>query len=142
MFYTQIVRTPAGPTLIHSPCMTDHKKIAGLRIKAARKAMGLSGAKLASLVPGLTPSALGNYEQGTRYPSPSILTGLAKALKEPASYLGALDDDQGLVTLSRTYVRLDERGKTTIHRVAESQPSEYSSGPQNEVDKEQARKAR
>ena len=99
----------------------DTKKIAGQRIAAARKAIRLTQAELAAQVPGLTPSRLSNYEQGTRYPDPDILIKLAQILHEPASFLGALDDDPRLQALSRLYTKLDQRGKDTLHSVAESQ---------------------
>jgi transcriptional regulator with XRE-family HTH domain len=106
----------------------DIKQIAGQRIAAARKALNLKQAELAALVPELSPSRLGNYEQGTRYPDPEILIKLAQILGEPASYLGGLDDDQGLQTLARMYTRLDKRGRDTLHSVAESQSTPVKPG--------------
>ncbi|WP_339638919.1 helix-turn-helix transcriptional regulator [uncultured Haliea sp.] len=112
----------------------DYKKLAGKRIKAAREAIGLTQVAVAGHVPGLTPSRLGNFEQGTRYPPPDILVALSKILKEPASYLGGLDDDPSLEALARKYVRMDSRGKDTLHRVAESQPPAYGAQPEIKKD--------
>lgn len=117
----------------------EHKKIAGERIRAARKAAGYKSRKeLADQISGLTPSTLGNYEQGLRYPPPRILIELARLLGEPASYLGALDDDPGRINLDRKYARMDQRGKDTLHRVAESQPVPYGSDDQSDHEEESA----
>lgn len=100
----------------------DYRKLAGERIQAARKAAGFTSREsLAEEIPGLTFSALGNYEQGLRYPPPNILVALARILGEPASYLGALDDDESRTSLDRKYMRLDQRGRDTLHRIAQSE---------------------
>tara|TARA_R110002096_G_scaffold326071_1_gene519950 strand:+ start:75 stop:419 length:345 start_codon:yes stop_codon:yes gene_type:complete len=109
------------------------KEISGKRIAEARDKLGLTQRELAELVPGLSPSRLGNYEQGGRYAPPEILLGLAKVLNEPASYLAALDSDPGLIALERKYVKMDQRGKDTLHRVAESQPAPFETGTTKET---------
>ena len=125
MFSTQIASTGHHNACINFAFM-DYKKTAGKRIAEARQAKGLSQTELAAQIPGLSGSRLGNYEQGTRYPSPDILMLLSKILEEPASYLAALDDNPSLTTLNRKYVRMDKRGQDTLHRVAESQPATYT----------------
>lgn len=52
----------------------------GRRISAAREAKGLKQREVCVLVPGLTVSALSNYEQGTRKPDPEVIKKLAVAL--------------------------------------------------------------
>ena len=131
MFSTQIASTGHHNACINFAFM-DYKKIAGKRIAEARLAKGLSQSELAAQVPGLSQSRLGNYEQGTRYPSPDILMCLSKILEEPASYLAALDDNPALAALNRKYVRMDKRGQDTLHRVAESQPPTYGADDENE----------
>jgi transcriptional regulator with XRE-family HTH domain len=66
------------------------------RLKAARKAAGLSQKKLAELidVDGSNPrSRLSNYEVGRFTPSFDVIVRIAKALDYPESYFYTIDDD-------------------------------------------------
>ncbi|WP_323839599.1 helix-turn-helix domain-containing protein [Photorhabdus africana] len=65
------------------------------RLKAARKAAGLSQKKLAELidVDGSNPrSRLSNYEVGRFTPSFDVIIRIAKALDYPESYFYTVDD--------------------------------------------------
>lgn len=66
------------------------------RLKAARKAAGLSQEKLAELIniEGLNlRSRLSNYEVGRNIPSFDVIVRIAKALDYPESYFYTIDDD-------------------------------------------------
>ena len=58
----------------------------GARIAALRREAGLSQAQLASML-GISPSAMGMYEQGRREPSLQLLGELARVLKVSTDYL-------------------------------------------------------
>lgn len=116
----------------------DYKKIAGMRIAQARRAKGMTQEQLADRLPGVSASRIGNYEQGTRYPDPPTFRALSRVLEEPAGWLSAVEDDESLLNLSRKYVRMDQRGKDTLHRVAESQPTPYSGSDQDQEQEESA----
>lgn len=98
----------------------DYKKLSGARIREGREEKGLGQAALADLI-GVEPSAVGNYEQGLRYPKPNILQKLSKILEIPVSYLSGLEPDKRAESLILLYAKLDKRGKETLIRVAEAQ---------------------
>lgn len=102
----------------------DYKKISGSRIRAARETLGIDRATLAELI-GVEPSAIGNYEQGLRYPKPLILSGLCKHLRMPVGYLSGLEPDKRLDKLLLIYSKMDQRGRDTVHSVAESQSATH-----------------
>ena len=52
----------------------------GARIAALRRQAGMNQAKLAALL-GVSPSAVGMYEQGRREPSADVLVALGKIMK-------------------------------------------------------------
>ena len=58
----------------------------GDRIGAARRSRGLSQAELARRL-GISPSAMGMYEQGRREPSAQMLVDLARTLEVSTDYL-------------------------------------------------------
>ena len=58
----------------------------GDRIGAARRSRGLSQAELARRL-GISPSAMGMYEQGRREPSAQTLVTLARELEVSTDYL-------------------------------------------------------
>lgn len=65
----------------------------GRRIRTAREAKGLTLKGLAALTNSLSPSRIGNYEQGSRTPGPHEAIELAHALGNVrASYLMCLDE--------------------------------------------------
>lgn len=103
----------------------DLKKQIGLRIKAARENNGWSLAELAARTISLQKSRIGNYEQGTRTPGPLEAKELARALGVSAAYVLCVDDESTLSEdekkLLEKYRHTDERGKTAIQGVAESQ---------------------
>lgn len=85
----------------HTLCMSQSKKTdealeAGRRIKAARKALGLSLAALSKLSGGiLTGSRIGNYEQGAREVDIFAARLLAKALDvHPAYLMGLISEEE------------------------------------------------
>lgn len=104
--------------------MDDFKKEAGIRLKRARDAMGLSLEEAARRVPGLSKSRLGNWEQGTRTMPNEFAVKLAAVYGVKAAWLGCLDDDQGdqrKTRLDAIYGQLDDRGRSAVLRVAESE---------------------
>ena len=58
----------------------------GPRIAALRRERGMSQAELAASI-GLSPSALGMYEQGRREPSADTMVALARALGVTTDFL-------------------------------------------------------
>lgn len=58
----------------------------GQRIGALRRKLGLSQAELARRL-GISPSAMGMYEQGRREPSGTTLVALARELQVTTDYL-------------------------------------------------------
>lgn len=58
----------------------------GARIAALRRAAGLSQAQLAQKL-GISPSAMGMYEQGRREPSMETLVAIAKIFQVSTDYL-------------------------------------------------------
>ena len=61
-------------------------KEVGNRIKLLRKKKGLNQAQLASAI-GLTPSAVSNYEQGTREPNGDTLKAMVEVLETTPDYI-------------------------------------------------------
>ena len=62
------------------------KAMLGTRIAALRREAGMSQAQLAKLL-GISPSAMGMYEQGRREPSLHLLGELARVLNVSTDYL-------------------------------------------------------
>jgi len=109
----------------------DYKKVAGERIRKARENRNLSRPELAAMIKGLGVSTLSNYELGLRYPSPANLAALSEILDEPAGYLAGIENDPRASTLLRMYKKMDNRGRETLHRVAESQSVSYADENKN-----------
>lgn len=101
----------------------DYKKISGNRIRAARERLGIDRAELAELI-GVEPSAIGNYELGTRYPKPPLLSKLSKELRVPVGLLSGLEPDKRIEALLSMYSDMDDRGRDTVHSVAEFQSAD------------------
>jgi transcriptional regulator with XRE-family HTH domain len=103
----------------------DTKTESGKRIKAAREGLGLTLKDVCERTNGvLTPTRLSNWEHGSRMISVDEAKRLAPILETTAGYLLTLEDEPGdrrLQTLVTTYKMLDERGRDTVHRVAEAQ---------------------
>lgn len=103
----------------------DTKSESGKRIKAAREGLELTLKDVCDRTNGLlTPTRLSNWEHGLRMISVDEAKRLAPILETTASYLLTIEDEPGdkrLQTLVTTYKMLDERGRDTVHRVAEAQ---------------------
>ncbi len=105
------------------PRQMDTKTESGKRIKAARKRLELTLADVCAQVDGLTVTRLSNWETGTRMISVDEAKRLAPALQTTAGYLLTVDDepgDQRLQTLVATYKLLNDAGRQTVQRVAET----------------------
>ena len=104
----------------------DLKREIGRRIKKAREDAGLTLRELSNKVGHLKVSRISNYEQGRRAPGPDEAKALAMALGVSAAYLLCVDAESELrpdeKALLDNYRATDSRGKTTIIRIAESQP--------------------
>ena len=61
-------------------------RVLGQRIAALRRQQGLSQAQLAARL-GISPSAMGMYEQGRREPSADTLVALARELQVTTDFL-------------------------------------------------------
>ena len=108
----------------------DTKAEAGRRIKAARLALGLRLEDVCSRIPELTVSRLSNWEQGRNLIGVEEAKKLAPVLGVSAGYILTLEDapaDKRESALLQLFRESDERGRTSIFRVAESQ-SAYAAG--------------
>jgi transcriptional regulator with XRE-family HTH domain len=115
----------------------DTKTESGLRIKACRKNAGLKQREVCDSIPGLTVTRLSNWENGLRMLSIDEAKRLAPVLETTAGYLLTIDNDPGdkrLQSLIAKYKMLDERGKTALHRVAESECEYIVSAPTEQKD--------
>lgn len=101
----------------------NYKKISGGRIREGRIARDLSQEALADLV-GVEPSTIGNYEQGTRYPKPNVMSKLAKVLHLPVGYISGLETDKRIEALVLLYSKMGKRDKDMLFRIAEAQSAE------------------
>ena len=90
----------------------------GTRIAALRRQAGMSQAQLAALL-GISPSAMGMYEQGRREPSLQLLGELARILGVSTDYLitGAprTDDRETVEKMLANRIR-------SIDRILEERP--------------------
>lgn len=105
--------------------MKDQTKIeSGRRIKNARDSLNLTLADVHAKLPWLTVSRLSNWEQGSRMIGVEEAKKLAPILNVSAAYLLTLEDapiDTKEKALLNLYRNLDERGKSTLIRVAETE---------------------
>lgn len=115
----------------------------GERLRRARKAMhpkmtqGAAAERLAELLgdpeaTGAAASRVSNYENAIRLPDLRTITLLCEIYR--CSIASILDDDHAARTeqeykLLQLYRSTDERGRTQITRVAESQPGKYAADP-------------
>lgn len=115
----------------------DLKEEIGRRIKQAREDAGLTLLELSKRVGHLKVSRISNYEQGRRTPGPEEARALARALGVSAAYLLCVDAESELrpdeKALLENYRATDSRGRSTIIRIAESQPV-------HEIDRDTGRK--
>jgi len=111
----------------------------GSFIRQRRHRLGMQAKELAQLV-GLTASAIGRIEGGSRRPSPESLQRLALALGLPAADLFALGGYAAPVELPtlRPYLRakyhLSERTIADVEDYLRSQGIPPSSGPRDGED--------
>ena len=97
----------------------------GQRISALRRQQGLSQAELASRL-GISPSAMGMYEQGRREPAADTLVALSRELGVTTDFLltgevTARLDEEAYTRMLRSLVgaadrRLESRGKRPFTR--------------------------
>ena len=100
----------------------------GRRLKQAREATGKTLVETCDKVPGLSPTRLSNWENGTRTADLQIVKKLAKIYLTGASYLMTLEDeppDPKSTLLIALYRATDPRGQEAILRVAEME-SKYT----------------
>ncbi|MDY7544720.1 helix-turn-helix transcriptional regulator [Glaciimonas sp. Gout2] len=100
----------------------------GRRLKQAREATGKTLVETCAEVPGLSPTRLSNWENGTRTADLQIVKKLAKIYLTGASYLMTLEDeppDPRSTLLITLYRATDIRGQEAILRVAEME-SKYT----------------
>lgn len=109
--------------------------IYGERIREARMLKGWSQKKLADEC-GTTQQTIQRYESGASEPQSTYLARVSKALDVSVSYLLGMDDDAlteiALSTdelkLIQLYRSTDQRGRSTILAVAESQRINHLKG--------------
>lgn len=86
-----------------------------------RKREGISQAELALRV-GVSPSAIGNYESGTRMPTKEIEEALADYFNVSLGFLRGIDEEQERFTeeereLIRAYRSADDLEKSMVRRI-------------------------
>ena len=98
----------------------------GTRIKELRTREGLTQAQLAKAV-GVTPAAVGNYEQGVSFPKESVLKKLFGALNcSPNELFGREEFSEEDYEHLRLYVRLDSNSKRIVDECTERELSRTS----------------
>lgn len=109
-----------------------YRKEVGGRLKAARidSKIGTQADVAAGLsrLMGETiePSAIGNYEQGTRLPDPITVQHLCSLYQVSPSAIYGFNDapaSKEEQTLLQKYRMTDDRGRRAIQSIAESQPA-------------------
>lgn len=91
----------------------------GARIAALRREAGLSQAELAGRI-GISPSAMGMYEQGRREPSAETLIAIGRELKVSVDYL--LTGQARTQTESDAMMQMMLSRITTADRRVENRP--------------------
>jgi len=113
------------------------------RLKERRESLGLSRGSLAQQI-GVTPSAIGNYENGVSSPKEEILYKLFNALKVEPNYLWqdemSQTDIQFLVSYPeraflKKYRALDEHGKDVVAVVLDLEYKRVSASPKADTPK-------
>lgn len=108
-----------------------HTRMTGARLRAARKAAGLTQEQAANHLASHTgepcpPSRIGNWEQGTRLIGPAALQILAKLYGASPSSIYGFDDAPSKpdeLALLEKYRGTDDRGKRAIQGIADAQPT-------------------
>lgn len=100
------------------------------RLKERREQLGLTQSEVASLL-GITPGAVGNYENGVSTPKTDILFKVFDALKCDANYLfqdemnDRLQEDNAtpleMEQLVKRYRALDESGKKAVNAILDNE---------------------
>ena len=94
--------------------MEDLSKTIGTRIREKREKAGISQKDLAEKV-GVTPSAINQYENGTKKPSTDILAKIAVEIDTSSDYLlGIIQEDDEISINFREFEKLTERDKNII----------------------------
>lgn len=91
----------------------------GPRIAALRREMGWSQSELARLL-GISPSAVGMYEQGRREPSVALLVAMARSFEVTTDFL--LTGQPGRPTDHRAAVRMLEQSLAAAEAALERRP--------------------
>lgn len=110
----------AGSYLV---CM-DIKAEAGRRIREARERLGLKLRDVEEAIPGISVSRLSNREQGINMIGVEEAKKLAPVLHVSPGYILTVEDenpDERARLIIRYWNALDDRGKDTVMRVAESE---------------------
>lgn len=110
------------------------KKESGRRLRASRIAAGFRTLEDLAAASGdrFSVSRLGNYEIGHRAMSPEVAKELAVLVRRSAAWLLCLDDDDlkpDEKALLSNYRAADDRGKSTISRIAETESPGYVTTP-------------
>ncbi len=88
--------------------------ITGARIKEKREEVGISQKELAEKV-GVSPSAINQYEAGSKTPSTDILKEIALALSTEADYLLGIKEDADQIAVAfRDIGKLSEKDRTIV----------------------------
>ncbi|HEX9019992.1 MAG TPA: helix-turn-helix transcriptional regulator [Nitrospirota bacterium] len=93
---------------------TVNENVTGERIKEKRDAFGLNQKELAEKV-GVSPSAINQYEAGSKNPSTDILKAIAIALETETDYLlGIKEEDDEIAVAFRDLGTLTEKDRQIV----------------------------
>ena len=94
--------------------MKQAANIIGQRIKAKREALKISQKDLANTIQ-ITPSAINQYEAGSKTPSTDILKKIALALSIETDYLlGIKEDEDQIAVAFRDLGNLSEKDRRIV----------------------------
>jgi transcriptional regulator with XRE-family HTH domain len=124
LFHEKMIAAPGIATKNNA---MNRKTEIGRRIKQARTAKGWTLEDLCGRLPGINPSALGNYESGLREADIDRYIKIAAALDVSAAWLLTLDDEAAVtpeeLKLLHAYRLTDDRGRTQLATIADTQPT-------------------
>lgn len=117
----------------------DTKTEAGRRIREARERLGLKLKDVETAIPEISKSRLSNWEQGINMIGVDEAKKLAPLLHVSPGYILTVEDeipDRRAKLILKYWNALDERGRDTVLRVAESESAYHVGDTTNDCGEE------